>query len=311
MELNRHDFLKTVAATGLIASAEMGGMTTVFGQSATGANPDLVAVMGGQPEEMFTKAMESLGGIGRFVKSGQKIVIKPNIGWDKTPELAGDTNPELIGSIVKACVAAGAASVLVFDHTCDTNWKNCYRHSGIEQAVEAAGGKMVPGNDENYYVEVSLPNAKALKTTKIHRELIECDAWLNVPVLKNHGGAKMTIAMKNYMGIVWDRRFFHRTDLAQCIADICTWEKKPVLNIVDGYRVMKSNGPRGKSENDVVMPKVLFASTDIVAIDTAATAMFNQIVPMPLEDVKYIGYGAEMNLGTTELAKLNVKRIKL
>lgn len=311
MKLNRHDFLKTVATTGLITSAEVGGLTTVFGQSDGGANADLVAVMGGEPGDMFAKAIETLGGMSRFVKSGQKIVVKPNIGWDKKPELAGDTNPDLIGAIVKACMEAGAASVSVFDHTCDANWKNCYRNSGIEQAVEAAGGRMVPGNDENYYVDVELPRGKNLKKTKIHRELIECDAWINVPVLKNHGGAKMTIAMKNYMGIVWDRRYFHKNDLSQCIADVCTWKKKAVLNIVDGYRVMKSNGPRGKSEADVVLPKVLFASPDVVAVDTAATALFNQIVPMPLENVKHIVYGAEMKLGTSDLSGLNVKRIRL
>ena len=98
-----------------------------------------------------------------------------------------------------------------------------------------------------------------------------------MPILKNHGGANLTISMKNHMGIVWDRGFFHSNDLQQCIADICTMDKKAVLNVVDAYRVLKTNGPRGRSASDVVLTKGLFISQDIVAVDTAATKFFNQV----------------------------------
>ena len=185
----------------------------------------MVAVMGGEPEVMLDKALEALGGIGNFVKKGQKIVIKPNIGWDRSPELAGNTNPKLVKALVKKCLEAGASKVTVFDHTCD-NWQKCYETSGIAEAVKEAGGIIMPANDEKYFKEVSIPGGVNLKSAKIHEALIEADAWINVPVLKNHGGAKMTCAMKNYMGIVWDRRFFHQNDLQQCIADICTWQKE-------------------------------------------------------------------------------------
>ena len=247
--MDRRDFLKTVAITGAALTIQRSEAMEVLTQTinkANGSNPDLVAVMGGEPEEMFRRAISELGGMKQFVKPGQKVVVKPNIGWDKVPELAGNTNPELVSEIIKQCFDAGAKEVVVFDHTCD-DWRKCYKNSGIEEAAKAAGAKVMPAHEESYYREVELPKAKSLKTAKIHSAILDCDVWINVPILKNHGGAKMTISMKNHMGIVWDRGFFHRNDLQQCIADICTISKPAVLNVVDAYRLMKTNGPRGKS----------------------------------------------------------------
>ena len=275
------------------------------------STPDMVAIMGGEPVVMLNKALDTLGGIGNFVKKGQKIVIKPNIGWDRAPEFAANTNPELIGELVKKCIEAGASKVTVFDHTCD-DWRKCYAASGIEAAVKAAGGVIVPANDEVYYKKtISLPKAVSLKSMKIHDAIDECDAWINVPVLKNHGGAKLSCAMKNYMGIMWDRRIFHNSNLHQCIADVCTWEKKPVLNIVDSYRLMFQYGPQGRSIADVATVKTLIASTDIVAIDTAALQLFNQVEKLDLEAVQHIGLGQSFKLGTTDLSKVNIQRIRL
>lgn len=272
--MERREFLKAIALAGVAATIKISNPLSVLAQSGqnltTGLPYDLVAVMGGEPVEMFRRAMTEMGGMEKFVKAGQKVVVKPNIGWDKTPELAGNTNPDLVAEIIRQCFAAGAKEVVVFDHTCD-DWRKCYKNSGIEEAAEAAGAKVVPAHEESYYQEIELPRAKNLKKAKVHNALLDSDVWINVPILKNHGGAKMTISMKNHMGIVWDRGFFHKNDLQQCIADICTLEKPAVLNIVDAYRVMKTNGPRGKSAADVVNPKGLFISTDIVAVDTAAT----------------------------------------
>ena len=231
-------------------------------------------------------------------------------GWDRSPELAGNTNPKLVKALVKKCLEAGASKVTVFDHTCD-NWQKCYETSGIAEAVKEAGGIIIPANDEKYFKEVSIPGGVNLKSAKIHEALIEADAWINVPVLKNHGGAKMTCAMKNYMGIVWDRRFFHQNDLQQCIADICTWQKKPVLNIVDAYRIMHQNGPQGKSAADVATLKSLIASTNIVAIDTAALRLFNQVKKLDMAAVGHIGKGEALKLGTTNLDNVTIKRIKI
>ena len=278
--MERREFLRTVALAGLASTFKFSDAMDILAQSGknvkTGAAYDLVAVMGGEPEMMFRKAITEMGGMSKFVKPGNKVVVKPNIGWDKVPELAGNTNPKLVKEIIAQCYKAGAAEVIVFDHTCD-DWRKCYKNSGLEDAAKAAKAKVVPANEESYYREVDLPHGKNLRKTKIHNAILDCDVWINVPILKHHGGANLTISMKNHMGIVWDRGAFHKNDLQQCIADICTFRKPAVLNVVDAYRVLKSNGPRGTSAADVVNPKALFISSDIVAVDTAATKFFNQI----------------------------------
>ena len=310
--MDRKDFLKGMAAAGVASMFDLGMIRKAFadGVPAVANAGNMVAVMGGEPVPMLERMLAEFGGIGRFVKQGQTVVIKPNIGWARTPELAGNTNPELIGALVKQCLAAGAKEVQVFDHTCD-EWKSCYETSGMEKAVKAAGGKILPANDESYYVEVELPQAVNMKKAKIHKALVDCDVWFNVPILKNHGGAKMTISMKNYMGIVWDRGYMHNNNLQQCIADICTFRKRPALNIVDAYRVLKQNGPRGKSIEDVAVMKGLFASPDPIAVDTAAVKFFNQVQQMDLATVSHISLGEKLNLGTSDLNKVDIKRIKM
>ena len=310
--MKRRDFLKTSVVAGAALSIDFTGLQAALSSNTMAVEqaPEMVAVMGGEPEVMLDKALETLGRLGKYIKKGQKVVIKPNIGWDRTPELAGNTNPGLIKALVKKCLEAGAEKVTVFDHTCD-NWQKCYESSGIAAAVKEAGGIIMPANDEKYFKEVSIPNGVKVKSAKIHEALIEADAWINVPILKNHGGAKLSCAMKNYMGIVWDRRFFHQNDLQQCIADICTWQKKPVLNIVDAYRMMHQNGPQGKSAADVATLKSMIVSPNIIAIDTAALALFNQVKKLDMEAVSHISKGEELKLGTTDLKKVNIKRIKI
>ncbi|MDR0371046.1 MAG: DUF362 domain-containing protein [Prevotellaceae bacterium] len=312
--MDRRDFLKAAAVAGAALTLKMNGGMDIMSQTVrnaqTGDSVDLVAVMGGEADAMFQRAIAEMGGMGKFVKKGNKVAIKPNIGWDKSPELAGNTNPKLISAITQACFAAGASEVTVFDHTCD-DWVACYKNSGIEAAAKAAGAKVMPAHEETYYREISLPQGKKLKRSKVHGAILDSDVWINVPILKHHGGANLSISMKNYMGLVWDRRIFHSTDLQQCIADICTMSKKPALCIVDAYRVLKTNGPRGKSASDVVLSKALFMSQDMVAADTSAARFFNQIREMPIEHVAHIANGESLKLGTMDIDKLNVKRIRM
>jgi uncharacterized protein (DUF362 family) len=309
--MKRRDFLKASAALGVSA------LTFDKLQAAMSTNtlmvesvPDMVAVMGGEPAQLLDRALKEMGGIEKYVKKGQSVVIKPNIGWDKKPEFAANTNPDLVKALVEHCFKAGAKKVVVFDHTCD-NWQKCYESSGIKKAAEEAGATVLPANDGIYYKEVKLPQAKILKTTKIHQALLDADVWFNVPVLKNHGGAQMSIAMKNYMGIVDDRGFFHSNNLQQCIADICTYPKKPALNIVDAYRCMLRGGPQGRSVSDTSVLKTIIISKDIVAVDTASVGLFNQVQTMDIDKVGHITNGEKMKLGTRNIDKLNVKRIKL
>lgn len=266
---------------------------------------DLVAVKNGDPVQMFDRGIAALGGMSSFVKKNQKVVIKPNIGWDVTPEKAANTNPALVGRIVQACFAAGAKSVYVFDNTCD-NWQRSYKNSGIEKAVKDAGGILAPGNTENYYQDITIKGAKRLPNAKVHELVLSSDVFINVPILKNHGSTKLTISMKNMMGVVWDRKFWHRNDLHQCIADFGLW-RRPDLNIVDCYAVMKQNGPRGTSQEDVMLLKSLLIGKDMVAVDSAATKVFG----MNPEDIPYIKNAEALKLGTTNLDKLKIQRIKV
>ncbi len=307
--MKRREFLTKGLSAGVAASllAKYENILAVGNMSKhlTKDSYDLVAVMGGEPDVMFDKAISALGGISKYVKKGMRVVVKPNIGWDKSPEYAANTNPILVKRIVEHCIQAGAKEVLVFDNTCD-QWQRCYTNSGIERAVKDAGGKMVPGNSESYYHPVNITNGKRLKQSKEHELILESDVFINVPVLKSHGGATLTISMKNLMGIVWDRGYWHRNDLHQCIADYVTY-RKPTLNIIDAYRVMKQNGPKGVSLSDVVTMKSLIISEDIVAADAAAAKLFG----MNPESIGYIKIASEMGVGNMNLDKLNIGRIKI
>ena len=307
--MDRREFIKKSIQAGIIlgSASSLGKYSNLLASqtSLPSNNYDLVAIKGGEPDVMFDKAIESLGGMKSFVKKGQKVVIKPNIGRDVTPERAGNTNPVLVKRIVQHCYEAGAKEVYVFDNTCD-DWKRCYSNSGIEKAVKDAGGKMVSGDSERYYQQVDVKNGKKLTSTKVHELILDSDVFINVPILKHHSSTDLTIAMKNLMGNVWDRGYWHRNNLHQCIADFTSF-KKPDLNIIDAYYVMKRNGPRGVSKSDVVIMKSQIISTDIVAADAAAAKLFGK----EPADISYIKLAAEMNFGEMDLSKLNINRIIL
>lgn len=308
--MDRRTFLKSGIGFSALTGAKVAGVNLLaqYYASANQTGPvpyDLVAIKGGEPDVMFAKGMEALGGLGKYVKKGQKVLVKPNIGWDVGPERAGNTNPKLIEEIVKQCYSAGAKEVVVFDNTCD-NWQRSYKNSGIETAVRNAGGKIVPGNTEGYYHPVSVPGAKNLTNAKVHELILESDLFINVPILKSHGSTKLTMSMKNMMGVVWDRREWHKNDLHQCIADFAAY-RKPDLNIMDAYYVMKRNGPRGVSEEDVVTMKSMLISSDMVTIDAAGAKLFG-IDP---NEVRYIQIAEEQKIGRAKLDQLNIKRISL
>ncbi len=308
--MNRREFFRKGVQAGLLTGAAItfpGIYGNYFAKSSKtlASAYDLVAIKGGEPEAMFDEAIKLLGGMKSFVKKNQKVCLKPNIGWDVTPERGGNTNPKLVKRVVEHCLDAGAKEVYVFDHTCD-DWKRSYANSGIEKAVKDAGGKMIPADTENYYQEVKVNSGKELTETKIHEVLLESDVFINIPILKSHSSTRITVSMKNLMGIVWDRRYWHSNDLHQCIADCATY-RKPNLNIVDAYFVMKRNGPRGVSVNDVVTMKSQLISTDMVTADAASAKLFG-VEP---DEIPYIKIADSMGVGKKDLSSLNIKRIIL
>ncbi len=306
--MKRRDFLKTSVGSGIAAGAalSMGVYDKLLPTAKTAEKYDMVAIMGGSPDAMFDLGIQEFGGMGTFVKKGQKVLVKPNIGWDVIPDLGANTNPLLVKRIIEHCFKAGAKEVFVFDHTCD-NWVNCYSNSGIEKAAKSAGAKVVPGNSESYYHEIEIPGGIKLQKAKVHQLLLETDVYINVPVLKDHNSTRMTCCLKNNMGIVWDRGFWHSNDLNQCIADYALYEKKPVLNVIDCYNVMVKHGPQGVSKEDIVSMKSQILTPDWVAGDAAAA----KILGVAVEKIEYIPIAHKMGLGNMNLESLNIKRIKM
>ncbi len=311
---SRRDFIKTGLVLGAslpllnlrrVAAAEPAANAPVAAPPAAGARSLLIAVRDGSRGAMLDKAMAELGGMEAFVKKGQTVAIKPNISFDTPPEHGSNTHPDLLRRTVTLCLAAGAKSVSIFDHTLD-QWQRAYVASGAEQVAKETGAQLVPGNDSSYYREVAIPAGVVLRSAKVHALVLDSDVFINLPVLKDHGGAIMSAAMKNLMGVVWDRRFWHRNDLHQCIADFLTFQK-PTLNILDAYHPMLRNGPRGRSAADLVEMRSLLASTDIVALDAAAAKMLG----LQPATVRYIKLAADMKLGTMDLERVDIRRFKL
>lgn len=304
--MKRREFLNKSIQAAIIGGAAMslGNYSRIFPYSLIppADNYTLAAIKGGEPDVMFDEAIKALGGMKKFVKKGQTVVVKPNIGWDVSPDRAGNTNPLLVNRIIKHCFEAGAKDVYVFDHTCD-NWNRCYSNSGIERSVKDAGGKIVSGANESYYQNVTVKQGKKLKNAKVHELILSSDVFINVPILKHHSSAELTIGMKNLMGVVWDRGYWHSNNLNQCISDFASF-RKPDLTVVDAYYVMKKNGPRGVSKDDVITLKSQIVSTDIVAADAAAAKLFGA----DPSKIDYIKFASEMNVGVMDLDKISIYR---
>ena len=273
----------------------------------TAANyPDMAAVKNGEPDIMFNKAIEMMGGMKRYVSKGQIVVVKPNIGFDKTPEIGATTNPDLIKNIVEHCFHAGAKKIYVFDNVSTSSYgiaEKCYKNSGIEDAAKSAGAIVAPGDDEKYYQKMDIPGAKTLHSTSVHELVLEADVFINVPILKNHNYTYLTASMKNLMGVVWDRMEYHTAGLDQCIADFCLL-RKPDLNIMDAYRVMMRHGPQGRSARDIALKKTLLISEDIVAIDTAAARIYGK----EPANIEYINQAYQLGVGNMNLDQLKIAK---
>jgi uncharacterized protein (DUF362 family) len=271
---------------------------------AMAAVPDLVIAQGGAAADLVRAAVSALGGIERFVKPGQFVVIKPNFTWGNPPDTASDTSPEVLGAVVALCKAAGAKRVLALDHVLNGNLTNCLERTGARQAVEAAGGEILglPTSGQNQrYMDASLPKGTHVKKAQVIREILEADVFINVPIAKDHGSSRLTISLKNLMGTVMDRGAFH-TSLDQAIADINTLIKSHLI-IVDATRILTSGGPDGPGK--VEKPGQVIASVDPVAADSYACTLFK----LTANDIGHIRRAKAAGLGESDLTKLLVQNV--
>jgi uncharacterized protein (DUF362 family) len=268
--------------------------------------PDLVVTSAGEPEELVRRAIEALGGMQKFVPSGANVIVKPNICVDyRTYEYAATTNPWVVGTLVKLCFEAGAASVKVMDFPFNGTQQQAYKMSGIKEQVEAAGGEMAYLLSY-LFVETSIPNAVTLKKTAVYDDILKADVLINVPIAKQHSSsARLTLGMKNLMGVVLDRGALH-TDLGQCIADLNSLVR-PQLTVIDAVRILTAYGPTGGSLSYVKQLDTVIASPDVVAADSFAASLFG----MKPEDLPYIVAGTAMGLGRSDLENLKIEQISL
>jgi uncharacterized protein (DUF362 family) len=251
---------------------------------------------------LVSRVLSPLGGLGAFVKKGDRVVIKPNIGWDRTPEQAANTHPLVVRSLVKMALEAGAAQVLVFDNPCNEE-RRCYVNSGIKAAVESLGDRRAscPFLDRRRFVPVRIAKGKSVSEWEYYRDALEADCYINVPVAKHHSSAGLSLGLKNVMGAIGGFRGKIHFSLGQRIADLNT-VLKPKLTVIDATRILLRNGPQGGDLKDVKVLNTLIASSDTVATDAYATTLF-QMKPEELEST-VAGY--KLGLGEMDLKKIKI-----
>ncbi|MGQ9508410.1 MAG: DUF362 domain-containing protein [Thermodesulfobacteriota bacterium] len=268
----------------------------------------LVIAEKGTPAQLLQAAMTLIGGMTRFVKKGQKVVIKANIAWARTPEQACTNNPDLLTALVKMCYEAGASRVAVWDHTCD-NHQFTFIRTGLKEAGQKAGAEVLSGHGRNVYKKVEIPKGKKLKKAEVLKEVLEADVFVNFPIPKHHFASELTLGMKNLIGIVWDMELLHKIDLHQSIADINTL-RKPDLVVVDAIKILTTNGPKGPGK--VESPGKVIVSTDIVAADAYAASFFKNPrtgKPFRPEEIRFIKYAYDLGLGEIDLSKVRLKKV--
>lgn len=261
--------------------------------------PQMSVAQGGEPAALVQAALEAIGGIRRFISRQDVVVIKPNIAWDRTPEQAANTNPELVAEVVRQCWQAGAKKVAVTDVSCNEA-QRCFHRSGIQAAALAAGAEVILPDPERFR-EVDIGGV-VLKTWPVFQPFLEADKVINLPIAKHHSLVGVTLGMKNWYGILGGQRNRLHQQIHQSLVDLASF-MLPTVTILDGYRVLLRNGPTGGSLEDVDTKKTVVASTDPVALDAWVAKSWWNLDPGALP---YLGMASKHGLGTTDYDKLRL-----
>jgi len=304
-ERTRRDFLSDMALLAGGATALASGRPTV---AAAEQRPDLVVVGGEDPKAMIKKAVAELGGMKRFVSRGDVVVIKPNMAWVRKPEQAANTNPDVIAGLIEMAFDAGAKEIKVFDRT-DRKPEDCYATSGIADAARKLGANAILQKDLKT-VKVPLKNAAHLKESLITQAALDCDCFINVPIAKHHRTPRVTLAMKNHLGITDDdhQKVWH-SNLDQSIADFAL-HFKPKLTVLDAYRILLRNGPYGGNLADVQLVKKCIVGVDQAAVDAYGTTLFPMYAKKP-SDIGHIALAGKIGVGEIDLAKLTIRQVQI
>ncbi|HZL50390.1 MAG TPA: DUF362 domain-containing protein [Terracidiphilus sp.] len=266
--------------------------------------PQLTVVQGGEPRALVQRALEDLGGIRRFVSRQDVVVLKPNIAWDRTPEQAANTNPDVVAEMVRQCWQAGAKRVIVTDVSCNEP-RRCFQRSGILAAARAEGAEVILPDPE-LFREVDMGGV-VLKSWPVFKPFLEADKIFNLPIAKHHGLVGVTLGMKNWYGILGGERNRLHQQIHQSLVDLANF-MLPTLTLMDCYRVLLRNGPTGGNLEDVAMKKTMVAGTDPVAIDAYVAKAYWDL---DSEHLPYLQMAAARGLGTLDFASLSVKTSQL
>lgn len=262
--------------------------------------PQMSVAQGGEPTDLVQAALAGIGGIQRFVTRQDVVVIKPNIAWDRTPEQAANTNPDLVAEVVRQCWHAGAKKVIVTDVSCNEA-QRCFHRSGIQSAATQAGAEVILPDPERFR-EVEIGGV-VLKTWPVFQPFLEADKIINLPIAKHHSLLGVTLGMKNWYGILGGQRNRLHQQIHQSLVDLASF-MLPTVTILDGYRILLRNGPTGGSTEDVAMKRTVVASVDPVALDAwVAKSWWN----LDAEHLPYLKLAADHKLGTLDYGNLHLK----
>jgi uncharacterized protein (DUF362 family) len=292
--MKRRHFLKDIAIGSMILNAGPG----LFAQGTK--LPDLAVIKGDDPSAITKAAIAAIGGMTRFISKGDKVLIKPNIGWDRTPEQAACTNPDVVKALVELVLEAGAKNVTVMDNPCNPP-RRTYVRSGIADAAKASGADVPYPNDHK--LKKTAINGTALKEWEVYRDVLEVDRIINVPIAKHHSLSRLTLGMKNWLGALGGNRNQLHQGLDQAMVDLSAFFK-PALTVLDAYRILYRNGPQGGRLSDVKMRNTVVAGVDWVAVDAMGASFFD----LKPADLRFLQIAHERGFGEINLENLNIEK---
>ena len=311
--MRRREFLKKTTGAGFSALFISGSLFESL-QSSTRANElySFSIVKGKDIKKVVKASIDAIGGMKRFVSKNDIVMIKPNIGWDRTPAQAANTNPEVIAALIQLCLEAGAKKVKLTDNPCNEA-RRCFKNSGIADAARAAGAE-VYFLDERNLIKDKI-GGDTLKLWPVYKDFKEVDKIINVPIAKHHGLTRLTLGMKNLMGAVGGRRNSIHQQIDTSLPDLAEYFK-PVLTVVDAMRILTGNGPQGGSLSDVMRTDTIIAGTDIATVESFAVRHFARYAGKGFKDLNpadypFIRIAAERGLGTTNITSVKVKEMEV
>lgn len=306
--MNRREFLNRTCA-GLIGLAGLPLLTKLSWAAGTGGGPADVNLVYGEVAAATRRAIEIMGGMSRFVKSGDKVVLKANLGFSGGPVSASTTSPQLIRTVADLVLAAGASEIVLVENSV-MNIESCWKQSGAAEILAGLSRfRFVRLTDDSAFQTINVSRGKSLTETDISKDLMEADVFINLPQAKSHGSAGVSLSLKNYMGLVRDRGYFHSNDLDQCIADVATVISCDLV-ILDATRALLTGGPGGPGK--VSYPGWVAAGSDVVAMDSYAVGSIPFYNRNSTGDaIGHIKAAYKHNLGQISSTKISVRTEKI